>query len=289
MRDVLRPLIQIQDEILKLPDSRVASNLLACDKCAVSNVIRPLLLHLAIHRCIDVAHNEVKEPVTKGNHTGVIPSFRPEAMQNPLGNDLDSSLSLLLTHLQETKLELSPTTTIINHTYSVLHFDCAEITLKVRSMSDAQVLVDLLVHLIDEKYILSQYKPDAMSKASQLVLNIFSRIPILPRSLFLNAKRIGSDMPDVKAGMYGTFGYEMTTRSGIHGTCEAALVWRVLDQNYICLEMNLLAHSLFIPINNQLRSDKWQQAFLDPITIIELVSLKSLSTDAFHIVCRCLR
>ncbi|KAM6502768.1 hypothetical protein JOM56_002745 [Amanita muscaria] len=102
LQDVSRPLVQIQDQILKLPDSHVASDLLTCEKCPVFNVIRPFLLHLAIHRCID-AHDEVKVPVTKGKRTGVIPSFRPKVMQNVLGNDLDSSLSSLLTHLHETK------------------------------------------------------------------------------------------------------------------------------------------------------------------------------------------
>jgi hypothetical protein len=99
--DVSRPLVQIQDEILKLPDFRAASNLLTYDKCAVFNVMRPLLLHLAIHRCIDA---DMKELVAKGKCTSVVPSFRPKAMQGALGNDLDSSLSSLLTHLQETKV-----------------------------------------------------------------------------------------------------------------------------------------------------------------------------------------
>ncbi|KAM6502764.1 hypothetical protein JOM56_002741 [Amanita muscaria] len=255
LRDVSRPLVQIQDEILKLPDSCIASNLLTCHKCPVFNIIRPLLLHLAIHRCINAAHHEVNKSVTKGKSTAVIPSFRPEAIQNALGNDLDNSLSSLLAHLEETKLELSPSTTIINHTYSILRFDCAETVVKVRSMSDAQRLVDFLVYLIDEKYILSQYKPNGMSKAAQLVLNIFLWVPILPQSLFLNLKRISHTSEAWLAH--------------VHNACRSALMWRVLDQHYIHLEITLQGASLIVGSPDL--EVKWQEVLpLESITVIEL-------------------
>ncbi|KAM6502752.1 hypothetical protein JOM56_002729 [Amanita muscaria] len=250
LRDVSRPLVQIQDQILKLPDFRLANNLLTCDKCPVFNVIRPLLLHFAIHRCIDAAPDEVKVPVTKGNRTGDVPSFKPEAMQNPLGNDLDSSLSSLLTHLQETKPGLLPSTTIINHTYSILGFDCAETAVKVRSMSDAQRLVDFLVY----KSILGQYNSDGMSKAARLVLNIFLWVPILPRLLLLNMKRITHN--------------ETLTFAYVQDTCQSVLMWRVLDQNYVHLAIKLQGASLATEcLQNTLR----QALPLNFITVIEIM------------------
>ncbi|KIL54846.1 hypothetical protein M378DRAFT_18491 [Amanita muscaria Koide BX008] len=270
LQDVVQPLVQIQDEALKLANSRIANDSLSCDKCNVFYIMHTLLLHLAIHRCID-AYNEAEESVTEGNRTGVITSITTEAMRSAPGNDLDSSLSSLLTHLQETKLELSPSTTIINHTYSILRFDCAEIAAKVRSISDAQRLVDLLMHLIDEKCILSQYKPDAMNKAARLVLRIFSRIPVLPRSLFLNVKRITSDKGDWTAG--------------IRFRCEAALKWRVLDQNYVHLEVDLQGHSLIIPFNHSERSEKWRRVLpLDFNTVIELVLDVARAIQYLHLM-----
>ncbi|KAM6490075.1 hypothetical protein JOM56_014487 [Amanita muscaria] len=104
LQDMLQPLVQIQDEVLKLVDSRVASDLLSCDNCDVFDIMHTLILHLAFHRCIDAAYNEVEESVSKEKRTGVITSFRTEAMRSSPGNDLDSSLSSLLTLLQDTKV-----------------------------------------------------------------------------------------------------------------------------------------------------------------------------------------
>ncbi|KIL62514.1 hypothetical protein M378DRAFT_165718 [Amanita muscaria Koide BX008] len=186
------------------------------------------------------------------------------------------------------KTQGQPRNTTNNHKDAKEHRQPAENQQKQRATTQEQREVDLLVHLIDEKYILGQYKPDAIRKATQLVLNICSTIPILPRSLFLNAKRITSSMHEVKAGMYGTFmnsmgGVSTITDWDLDDACKAALVGRVLDHNYICIEINLRGHSFFIPINIQPRSDKWQQVLpLHPITIIELVSLKSLNRCFSH-------
>ena len=101
LQDVLQPLVQIQDEVLKLADSRIASDSLSCDKCNVFFIMHSLLLHLAFRRCIDAVYNGVKELVTK---CGLITAIRTEAKQSAPGNDLDSSLSSLLTHLQGAKV-----------------------------------------------------------------------------------------------------------------------------------------------------------------------------------------
>ncbi|KIL68686.1 hypothetical protein M378DRAFT_821885 [Amanita muscaria Koide BX008] len=96
-----------------------------------------------------------------------------------------------------------------------------------------------------------------MHKAARLVLRIFGRMPVLPRSLFLNVKRIPGE-GDITLGI--TF------------RCNAALIWRVLDQNYVHLEMGLQEHSLIIPFNQYVRSEKWRQVLpLDFNTVIELV------------------
>ncbi|KIL68692.1 hypothetical protein M378DRAFT_8163 [Amanita muscaria Koide BX008] len=54
--------------------------------------------------------------------------------------------------------------------------------------------------------------------------------------------------------------------------CQTALTWRVLDQNYVHLEIDLQGHSLIIPFNLSERSEKWRQVLpLDFNTVIELV------------------
>ncbi|KIL62496.1 hypothetical protein M378DRAFT_761168 [Amanita muscaria Koide BX008] len=123
-------------------------------------------------------------------------------------------------------------------------------------MSDAQRLVDFLVHLVDEKYILSQYKPDGMGKAAQLVLNIFLWVPILPRSLFLNVKRVTQEYPRL---------------SNVRDACQSVLMWRVLDQNYVHLEINLKGASLLIPADLDMKEKLQQVLPLDSITVIELM------------------
>ncbi|KAM6502776.1 hypothetical protein JOM56_002753 [Amanita muscaria] len=98
-----------------------------------------------------------------------------------------------------------------------------------------------------------------MSKAAQLVLNIFLRVPILPRSLFLNANitnglKTQAQLPYIQAA------------------CQTVLMGRILDQNYIHLEMDIPGHSLVIPIRESRVSEKWQQSLtlLDSVTVIEL-------------------
>ncbi|KAM6502757.1 hypothetical protein JOM56_002734 [Amanita muscaria] len=106
-------------------------------------------------------------------------------------------------------------------------------------MSDAQRLVDFLVYLIDEKYILSQYKPDGMGKAAQLVLNIFL--------------------------------WEYPRLSNVRDACQSVLMWRVLDQNYVHLEINLKGASLLIPADLDMKEKLQQVLPLDSITVIELM------------------
>ncbi|KAM6502603.1 hypothetical protein JOM56_002580 [Amanita muscaria] len=161
---------------------------------------------------------------------------------------------------------------MVNHIYSILHFNCAEVVAKVRSISDAQRLIDLLVHLVDEKCMLSQYKPDATSKAAQLVLRIFDMIPVLPRSL--NMKDIYSyDKAGIDGGVYFKFQKDR---------CRFVLMWRVLDKNYIHLDMELQEDSL-IPDNVSLWYNAWLQILpLDSNTVIELVLDVATAIQYFH-------
>ncbi|KIL55993.1 hypothetical protein M378DRAFT_549031 [Amanita muscaria Koide BX008] len=88
--------------------------------------------------------------------------------------------------LPETLENWSPNKGVINLMGAVLRFDCSETVMRVRSLSDAQKLVDLLDYVIHAKNALH---PDAMRKARLLALNIFARVPIVPLSYFLNRKK----------------------------------------------------------------------------------------------------
>ncbi|KIL60352.1 hypothetical protein M378DRAFT_922927 [Amanita muscaria Koide BX008] len=103
-----------------------------------------------------MAKHEAAHPVEQGltEHAGAFGSLTPfistAAEQTMLErSDLDVCLSLVLVHLQETKLEFPPCAMIIGLMYSLLSFDPVEIALRVRSISDAQVMMDVIDYFID--------------------------------------------------------------------------------------------------------------------------------------------
>ncbi|KAM6502769.1 hypothetical protein JOM56_002746 [Amanita muscaria] len=109
-----------------------------------------------------------------------------------------------------------------------------------------------------------------MSKAAQLVLNIFLWVPILPRSLLRNVKIVTYDLEHS-----GTLGY-------FHTACQSILMSRVLDQNYIHLEIDIQGASLIIPGGPSLEQ-KWQPVLLlDSITAIELMLDAARAIQYFH-------
>ncbi|KIL60410.1 hypothetical protein M378DRAFT_168146 [Amanita muscaria Koide BX008] len=99
---------------------------------------------------------------------------------------------------------------------SLLAFDYAETAARVRSISDAQKLIDLIVLLNNNECFLSQCGPDAARKAAHLASNIFAKVPILPLS-FLN-----------RPARHSTF-----LGDTLEFICQNVLISNILDHNYI--------------------------------------------------------
>ncbi|KIL58350.1 hypothetical protein M378DRAFT_319441 [Amanita muscaria Koide BX008] len=75
---------------------------------------------------------------------------------------------------------------IIDGVSSLLAFDCSETARRVRSVSDAQKLIDIVDLTINNRSFLRECGPEAVCKAAHLASEIFARVPLLPESLFLN-------------------------------------------------------------------------------------------------------
>ncbi|KIL60394.1 hypothetical protein M378DRAFT_168125 [Amanita muscaria Koide BX008] len=140
------------------------------------------------------------------------------AKQNIPEADLNSCLSALLSCLQKTNSIMVVDGAIIHHMFSLLAFDHAETAAtKVRSISDAQKLIDLIDLLMNNEAFLSHCGPEAARKAARLASNIFARVPILPLSAFQNRP----------ARHYGYLG------GTLEFICQNVLISKILDHNYI--------------------------------------------------------
>ncbi|KIL58857.1 hypothetical protein M378DRAFT_292189 [Amanita muscaria Koide BX008] len=105
-------------------------------------------------------------------------------------NNLDSCLSLLLSRLQKTNPVMVVDWAIIDCISSLLAFDHSETARRVRSVSDAQNLIDLVELLVNDRSFLDKCGPDAARKAAYLASDIFARIPLLPRSFLSGPLRL---------------------------------------------------------------------------------------------------
>ncbi|KIL60746.1 hypothetical protein M378DRAFT_906077 [Amanita muscaria Koide BX008] len=112
-------------------------------------------------------------------HSSAMPSILTKTDTNALEKDLNACLSSLLPRLRRRKLGISLGTDTIQLACSLLRFDRAEIAMKLRSILDAQSLMDII-----DKYFCSDYTPGISRSAVRLALEIYARVPVLPRSLF---------------------------------------------------------------------------------------------------------
>ncbi|KAM6499341.1 hypothetical protein JOM56_004849 [Amanita muscaria] len=205
-QSALKPLLDLQDTLLNTSQPK---------PCRVTQVMRDLLLHLVLLQgkshhiaATFVPESNMNETVTRRISTPVT-----EATQNIPETDLDSCLSALLSYHQQTNTTMVVNGAIIDRMSSLLAFDCAKIAARVRSISDAQQLIDLIDLLTDNECFLSQCGPNATRRAAYLASNVFARVPILPRSPFLNrpARHFASlgatleidDIPDELQGGFG--------------------------------------------------------------------------------------
>ncbi|KAM6499339.1 hypothetical protein JOM56_004847 [Amanita muscaria] len=198
-QEALKPL---QDKLLKTPKLQ---------SCRVTQVMRELLLHLVIlqGKLHPITVVQAREP--NMNET--------EAQRNIPVKDLGSCLSVLLSCLQKMDSVMVVDRATTDHMFSLLAFDYAETAARVRSVPDAQKLIDLIDLLTNNESFLSQCsRRDAGCNAARLASEIFARVPLLPQSLVLN-----------KPGRY----IQGHISSSFELACQTAFISRILDHNHI--------------------------------------------------------
>ncbi|KAM6491620.1 hypothetical protein JOM56_013012 [Amanita muscaria] len=178
--EALKPLLDLQDELLN------TSKLVPC---RVTQTMRDLLLTLRILQSkadpiapAQAPKSNIKETVTKWIRVLVTKARNIKAKKN-----LDSCLSLLLS-LQKSSPMMVDTATI-TCMFSLLAFH-SETARRVRSVSDAQKLIDLVELLVNDRSFLNKCGPDAARKAAHLASEIFARVPLLPRSFWNGPLRL---------------------------------------------------------------------------------------------------
>ncbi|KAM6492943.1 hypothetical protein JOM56_011077, partial [Amanita muscaria] len=145
-------------------------------------MIDDLLLHLGWFR----GAVQLQEQV----YIGIRPLTASEERQRIPELDLDACLSLLFANLSAVELPLKEDT--IGLMRALVRFDPTETATKVRALTDAQNLVDLICYLNKKECFKSWFGP-AAHNATRLALEICGRVPLLPQSLFLNTAGLDTD------------------------------------------------------------------------------------------------
>ncbi|KIL70928.1 hypothetical protein M378DRAFT_155877 [Amanita muscaria Koide BX008] len=153
------------------------------------------------------------------------PTLVTEIGQNILENDLDRCLYVLLSRLQKTNSVLAIDTVITECMSSLLVFDSSETVARVRSVTDAQKLIDIIDLLTNNQTFLSQCGRDAARKAALLASEIYARVPLLPRSLFENGSTQQYD------GLQDLLIYNLEL------ACQSTFISRILDHNHVLSEL----------------------------------------------------
>ncbi|KIL55450.1 hypothetical protein M378DRAFT_17932 [Amanita muscaria Koide BX008] len=204
--EALKPLLDLQDKLLN------TSKLLPC---RVTQAMRDLLLSLRILQSkphpitlAQAPESNMLETLIKWSRALVTKAWNIEAE-----NNLDSCLSLLLSLLQRTDPVMVVDMAIIDCMSSLLTFDRSETARRVRSVSDAQKLIDLVELLVNDRSFLNQCGPDAARKAAHLASEFFARVPLLPRSFLNGPLRLYS--------------------WNVELVCQTAFISRILNHDYM--------------------------------------------------------
>ncbi|KAM6496292.1 hypothetical protein JOM56_008998 [Amanita muscaria] len=222
-QEALKPLLCLQDKLLTLPNFTSTWNLLPCDTCTVFQIMRDFLSHLTIMQgtCHPVTSNQLVELYLNESDVNRSNERLIEAGQNVHEDDLVGCVYSLLSQLRKAKLEPSVNTTTINLICSLLCFDYAEIAKRVNSIADAQVLMDFIDSLTNDDYFLNKCGPDTACKLVRLAMEIYARVPVLPRSVFSNT--------DICPGR----NWRGWGDKNLEIRCQTALLRRILDHNYV--------------------------------------------------------
>ncbi|KAM6490731.1 hypothetical protein JOM56_014074 [Amanita muscaria] len=199
--------------------------LLPCNKCNILFIIANLLLYLTCRQEASkykAAHpaQVVEQALTEQAGTfGPLTSFVAIEVEEILfeKSDLDDSLSKVLDHLRQTKLEL-PLSAMIIDLCSLLSFDYVETAMKVRSISDGQVLVNVIDYLINNGDFFSRHATAIAHRAARLALEVHARVPVLPRSAFCSG-----DLPQ----------HSILNQYSLLSLFTPMFMARILDHNYV--------------------------------------------------------
>ncbi|KAM6489684.1 hypothetical protein JOM56_014855 [Amanita muscaria] len=213
-QETLKPLLALQAKLL---------NTLRPQPCHFSPVMRELLLHLVILQRKPQPIAAGQAPYSNMNETVTecSPTLVTEARQKIPENNLDGCLSALLSCLHKANPALAVDTVMIERMSSLLAFDHAETVARVCSVTDAQNLIDIIDLLNNNETFLSQCSRDAAHKAALLVSEIYARVPLFPRSVFLNGPPQQDDW------------FQESKSGDVELMCSTAFISRILDHNYL--------------------------------------------------------
>ncbi|KIL55684.1 hypothetical protein M378DRAFT_173426 [Amanita muscaria Koide BX008] len=184
LEEILQPLLVIQEKLLQLPNMSLPWKPRACGECWTFYIIDYLLLHLACFR----GTTQLQEL----KYVGIRPLIPIEQKQKIPQLDLDTCLSLLLAELRSVESQLSLSADTIGLVRALIRFNPTETAMKVLSMTDAQNLLEL-IFCLNKKECFKSWFGAAAHNATLLALAIYGRVPVLPRSLFLNNTEFDAD------------------------------------------------------------------------------------------------
>ncbi|KIL63122.1 hypothetical protein M378DRAFT_728741 [Amanita muscaria Koide BX008] len=252
----------------------------ACDECWTFYMIDALLLHLACFR----GAIQLQEP----KYVGIRPLTATEEKQRIPQLDLDACLALLLASLKGLESQLSLNVDTIGLVRALVHFDPTETAMKVRSITDAQDLIEL-IFCLNKKQCFKSWFGAAAHNATRLALAIYGRVPLLPRSLFLNSAALDVD----KRTYQGKAVRIWSNVDYVRQECFDAFVLGNLSHNIVpllglcCLQRSMI---WVLPLPEDAKLEEWRKNTSPSVSKIhQIVSLPSASTADAHISARFLK
>ncbi|KAM6492945.1 hypothetical protein JOM56_011079 [Amanita muscaria] len=228
-------------------------------------MIDDLLLHLGCFR----GAIQLQEP----KYVGIRPLTAVEQRQSIPQLDLDTCLSLLLAELRSVESHLSLNVDAIGLVRALIRFDPTETAMKVRSIMDAQNLVEL-IFCLNRKQCFKSWFGAAAHNATRLALAIYGRMPLLPRSLFLN----NADLDRNQMTYQGRAVKMWNSNVSVWRECFDAFMWGNLSHRSMvpCLGICFQSHIVIVspsPENEMLNNWRWSSNQIPVSKIQQTVSI----------------
>ncbi|KAM6490740.1 hypothetical protein JOM56_014083 [Amanita muscaria] len=266
LHQALQPLVHIQAKLLSI-ESASWPQVLRSNKCNILSTIRDFVLHLTCrketskHKAAHPTHEVIPVvPVEQGlaEHPGTL--FVATELEHVVldKSDLDACLSSVLVYLRET-LELPPCAMIIDLMCSLLNFDYVEAAMRVRSISDGQLLVDFIDYLINNEEFLNQHSTAIACRAARFAMEVHARVPVLPHSLFCPG--------DLSRPLAFTVLYPPLFTSMFMG--------RILDRNYVLRVSCVFKEGSLEIVHNSMNYEpieEWRRSNPGSVMMLRVVS-----------------